>query len=239
MSRLISEQIEFFREQIVNRRFSDKTIRILELVVSTTDVQSLIYSRSVLRDLLRSEGKRVLQELSGKDAYHKLFVVDFFVRAFALVGDVESCLALKYEALSLREHESPSDYSMRVLCEEWITFSEDLLENGHYSIALKGLKNALFSIECGNSPASHSDALMITKVKGLKRRAEELVSPHSVQAKASNSQKRKVISLEQNENAQLRSSCPLPPASMVFRNGLRMRNSCRLRSIQEMVHRIG
>ncbi|CAA7392862.1 unnamed protein product [Spirodela intermedia] len=90
MSTLISEGISFFRDRIEKRRFGEETLRILESVLASKDVKSLTDIRSVLRELLRSEAKFVLQEMAGKVTYQKLFVVEFLIQAFALLGDVEA-----------------------------------------------------------------------------------------------------------------------------------------------------
>lgn len=71
-------------------RFGEETLRILESVLASKDVESLTETRSVLRELLWSEAKFVLREMAGKVTYQKLFVVEFLIQAFALVGDVEA-----------------------------------------------------------------------------------------------------------------------------------------------------
>nr|XP_029117216.1 uncharacterized protein LOC105033651 isoform X2 [Elaeis guineensis] len=139
MAEAISESISFFRSQLENRRFGDATLRILESVLVSKDVLSLLETRSALRYLLRSEAISVVREISQKTADEKLCAVEFFVRAFALVGDVESCLALKYEALVLRETKYLKGHGLQVLHEEWLTFAKDSLDNGFYAIAVKEL----------------------------------------------------------------------------------------------------
>ncbi|GJW01285.1 asparagine--tRNA ligase, cytoplasmic 1-like protein [Tanacetum coccineum] len=58
----------------------------------------------------------------------------------------ESCLALRYEVLVMRELNSVSDHQMHVLYEEWFTFVEHALENRFYVIARKVI-DSLRSIE--------------------------------------------------------------------------------------------
>ena len=56
------------------------------------DVRSLEKRRAALRDLLKSEATSVLGEISDGGTDQKLGIVDFFVKAFAVVGDVEVSL---------------------------------------------------------------------------------------------------------------------------------------------------
>ncbi|KAM0953173.1 hypothetical protein DsansV1_C02g0021241 [Dioscorea sansibarensis] len=110
---------------------------VLESILVARDVRSLEKTRAALRDLLKSEATSVLGEISDSGTDLKLGIVDFFVKAFAVVGDVESCLALKYEALVLRDSNYGEDHSLRVSFEEWLTFGKDSLDNGFYAIAVK------------------------------------------------------------------------------------------------------
>lgn len=76
----------------------------------------------------------------------RLSIADFFARAFVLVGDVESCLAMGYEAVVLRDAKYSDDLDLHVSYEEWLTFTKDSLDNGLYTIASKALANALVHI---------------------------------------------------------------------------------------------
>lgn len=71
-------------------RFDDATLRVLESALVSKDVKSSIEVRSGLRQFLRSESLSVLREISEKSAEEKLLVLEFLVRSFALVGDVEA-----------------------------------------------------------------------------------------------------------------------------------------------------
>ncbi|XP_058075123.1 protein DOUBLE-STRAND BREAK FORMATION isoform X7 [Magnolia sinica] len=170
MSEEISERVSLFRSQLQNRRFDDRTLRILESVLVSKDVKSLLEIRSMLRVLMRSESVSVLREIAEKSVDQKLSVVEFFVNAFALVRDVESCLALKYEALVLRDLKHVNHQWLRVSYEEWLTFAEDSLDNGFHSIAAK-----LF--------LSHSctllEAEVIERIKKLRDMARALAASHS------------------------------------------------------------
>lgn len=72
-------------------RFDDGTLRVLESVLVTNDLKSLLQLRSSLREFMRNESLRVIHEISDKSAEHKLLILEFFVRAFALADDVEVC----------------------------------------------------------------------------------------------------------------------------------------------------
>ncbi|KAI3878748.1 hypothetical protein MKW92_045386, partial [Papaver armeniacum] len=163
MSNKIRDRISFFRSQLQHRRsvcnpnffthapisfllilhrmifcrFGEETLGILESILVSKDVNSLLEIRSILKEFLRSEAVLVFQEILEKSVEEKLFVLDFFVRAFALSGDVESCLALKYEALVIREQKCVNQEDYQVTYEEWLTFADDSLKNGFYSIAVK------------------------------------------------------------------------------------------------------
>lgn len=46
----------------------------------------------------------------------------------------QSCLALRYEALVMRDEKATAHPELQVACTEWLTFAEHSLENGFYSI---------------------------------------------------------------------------------------------------------
>lgn len=119
MSDGVAQQISLFRSQIENRRwwffsplncfrfhsslsikqsklswflcrFDGGTIRILESVLVTKDVKSLLEVRSKLIEFMRHEFLIVIHEIAEKSVEQKLSVIEFLVRAFALAGDVEA-----------------------------------------------------------------------------------------------------------------------------------------------------
>ncbi|KAJ6754953.1 F10K1.23 [Salix purpurea] len=136
-------QITLFRSQITTRRFNDESLRILESLLVFKDVKSQAETRSDLKQFLRFESLSVFQEIKYKTVYQKLSLLQFFVRAFALIGDTESCLALKYEALLFRDVKSTSDQSLHVSYLEWLDFAQHLLDQGFYSIATQACEKAL------------------------------------------------------------------------------------------------
>ncbi|KNA09952.1 hypothetical protein SOVF_148860 [Spinacia oleracea] len=81
--------VSLFCSQIKLRRFDDSTLRILELILSSKDVKLLLEFRSELKEFLRSESLIAIREASEKPVEHKLLILDFLVRAFAIVDDLE------------------------------------------------------------------------------------------------------------------------------------------------------
>jgi len=53
------------------------------------NVKSFLEVRSRLRDFMRSESVVIFGELTGESMVAKLSVLEFFARAFALLGDME------------------------------------------------------------------------------------------------------------------------------------------------------
>ncbi|PIA59537.1 hypothetical protein AQUCO_00400436v1 [Aquilegia coerulea] len=176
--------LTLFRSQLQLRRFDEGTLGILDSILVSKDVKSLLQLRNGLKRLLRSESVSYLQEISHKSIHDKLLILDFFVRAFALVADVESCLALRYEALLLRDRISVNHTWLRVSYEEWLTFARDSLDNGFYSIAIKGCENALLCFQANNDVKSKSniyltDSQVIDEIRKVKDVAVKLIAPHS------------------------------------------------------------
>ncbi|PQQ06567.1 uncharacterized protein Pyn_40444 [Prunus yedoensis var. nudiflora] len=132
---------EIFHSLVLNRRFDDATLRVLESALVSKDVKSSIEVRSGLRQFLRSESLSVLREISEKSAREKLLVLEFLVRSFALVGD--SCLALRYEALLLRDLKSATNPWLQVPYTEWLNFAHQSKDSGFYSVAGRACENAL------------------------------------------------------------------------------------------------
>uniref|UniRef100_A0A2N9FHU3 Uncharacterized protein n=1 Tax=Fagus sylvatica TaxID=28930 RepID=A0A2N9FHU3_FAGSY len=89
MSDALAQQISLFRSLIKTRRFDDATLRILESVLVSNSVKSLKEVQSTLRVFLRSESLSVIREIAEKPVQQKLSILEFFVRAFALIADVE------------------------------------------------------------------------------------------------------------------------------------------------------
>lgn len=84
----------FFFNLDPSTRFDGTTLRILESILVARDVESLLVSRAALRGLLLSEASSVMGGASGMTVEKKLRIVQFFVGAFALVGDGEVSLPL-------------------------------------------------------------------------------------------------------------------------------------------------
>lgn len=70
-------------------RFGGETLSILESLLVSRDVKSLVETRSYLREFLRSESVSALRSIAGWPLVDKLSALDFFVSSFALLGDAE------------------------------------------------------------------------------------------------------------------------------------------------------
>ncbi|XP_049343290.1 protein DOUBLE-STRAND BREAK FORMATION isoform X3 [Solanum verrucosum] len=167
MSTAVSQQISLFRFQVESRRLDEGTLRILESVLAWDDYKSLDGVVCTLKQFMRHESLRIIEEIAGKAAEHKLLIVDFLVRLFALIGDNESCLALRYEALLMREQKAISDQRLLVSYREWLAFAEHSLESGFCSIAKKACEKALlcFDMNIVDDPENY---FVIEKIKKLK-----------------------------------------------------------------------
>ncbi|CAL9083337.1 unnamed protein product [Musa acuminata var. zebrina] len=240
MSDSISESVALVRSQLEKRRLDGRTLQILESVLVARDVQSLLETRSALRQLFRSEALSVMGGISGMTVDRKLSTVQFFVWAFALVGDVESCLALKYEALVLRESKHLRIHGLEVSYEEWLTFAKDSLDNGFYPVAIQGFERALhcFQTEKIEDPEfmSSEDAHIIKYIKKLKDVATSLIASCSVQTQSTEYLKRKGT----QENICIScSSRTNHVASSMFRCGIKKRNMQKLQRSQGLPKEIG
>ncbi|KAJ4840489.1 hypothetical protein Tsubulata_000411 [Turnera subulata] len=234
-------QISLFRSRITTRRFDDETLRILETVLVSRDVKSLVESRSSLRNFMRSESLFVIREIADKSVQEKLSVLQFFVRAFALLGDIESCLALKYEALLLREFKAPSYLWLQVTHTEWLNFAQHALDNGFFSIAIKAFDNSLLCLQnnvVGDTETGEflESAQIIENVKRLKDNATKFAASRSVQAQAAEYLERKTV--ETSKIPPSFSKETQTVASAMFRNGIKKRHERQLRQRQSMQQKI-
>ncbi|XP_068669439.1 protein DOUBLE-STRAND BREAK FORMATION [Aristolochia californica] len=228
----MSEPIFLFRSQIQSRRFNAESLRILESVLVSKDVKSLIETRSRLKEFMRTESVTVLKLNEGNAVVQKLSVVEFFMRAFALVGDAESCLALKYEALNLRELECMNHPLLQVSYEEWLRFADDSRRNGFYSIAIKGYDNAIECLHRINSDDSRSgsslpNTIMVDEIKELRDKARMLIASRSVQAQTAEYLRSRALLKQECE---IQSPKAQPLASSLFRWGIKRRNFQKLQN---------
>lgn len=70
-------------------RFNEGTIRVLESFLASNDFKYLDGVVRALKQFVRNESLCIIQEIAGKSTEHKLLIVDFLVRVFALIGDTE------------------------------------------------------------------------------------------------------------------------------------------------------
>ncbi|RAL42329.1 unnamed protein product [Cuscuta campestris] len=231
----VSREISLFRSQIQNRRFDDATLRILESILVSGDAKSLDQIASALKDFMRRESLCILHETSAlRSVDDHLLIVEFLVRVFALIADDESCLALRYEALLLRERKAPTDQNLRVSCIEWLTFAEHSFQNGFCSIARMACEKALSCFDAGSNTVDgqtgdfSKNVHLIEKIKNLKDAASITASSHSVQAQAAKYLKKKPVARNTYQ--------PFPVieankgyGSVLFREGIKRRH---LRKLQ-------
>ncbi|KAF8116273.1 hypothetical protein N665_0020s0124 [Sinapis alba] len=232
----IADQSYLFLNRIQDRRFDEESLRILELSLVATNVKSFYDLRSGLRDFMRSESSAVFGELTGESIVAKLSVLEFFARAFALIGDTESCLAMKYEALTLREIKSPSCLWLRVSHSEWINFAVQSMEHGFPCIARKASENALLGLKRDSLIEPKSEEYSETldaaaeNVRRLRDSAASLTSSHSVQAQGAEylrSKELRILSRQTRPIKNLDST-----GSNLFREGISKRNKRMLQHLR-------
>ncbi|KAM1205076.1 hypothetical protein ACFX2G_006021 [Malus domestica] len=258
---------EIFRSLVLNRRFDDVTLRVLESALVSKDVKSSIEVRSGFRQFMRSESLSVLRETAEKNAEEKLLVLEFLVRAFALVGDVEanllkiqilsihrSCLALRYEALLLRDIKSSTNPWLQVSYTEWLNFAHQSRDSGFYSVAGKACEHALDCIKMKSTEDSKTDEVnvmkkstedpktdevlesvqAIEKIKRLKDCAMASASSHSVQAQTADYLKKRLKEKSTERPLDFKEpKCVV--ASTLFRNGIRRRNLRKLNTSRSLL----
>ncbi|CAH9140169.1 unnamed protein product [Cuscuta epithymum] len=206
-------------------RFDDTTLRILESILVCNDVKLLLQITSTLKNFMRYESLQVLREISAlRSVDDNLNIVEFLVRVFALIGDDESCLALRYEALLMRERNSPSDQRLRVSCVEWFTFAEHSFQNGFCSIARMACEKALLCFDTNSitfdSETGQHFKYLIEKIEELKDSAAITASSHSVQAKTAQYLKIKPVETHSDQTFPLIEVIK-GSASVMFREGIK------------------
>ncbi|XP_073146485.1 protein DOUBLE-STRAND BREAK FORMATION [Henckelia pumila] len=233
----VNQQIAFFRSQIHKRSFDDETVRILESILVSKGLKSLIGVRSSLKQFMRSESVSIIREIAEETAERKLICADFLIRVLALIGDTESCLALRYEALVMREQKTKTHPGLQVSSEEWQTLAEHLIQNGFYSVANKVCDKALVCLKTYRAVDSKADEFLqdvhaIKKIKGLKDAAILSMSAQSVQTKAAEYLKQKTV--EESTQHPITSLGTHCSGSSRFRSGIRKRNFHRLKQLQSL-----
>ncbi|XWS74394.1 hypothetical protein CRYUN_Cryun02cG0211500 [Craigia yunnanensis] len=219
------------------RGFNDDSLRILESVLASKDVKLLFQLRSSLKEFIRSESISFIRQIAANTVDQQLYVLEFFVQAFAIIGDIESCLALRYEALALREHKSQIQQWLQVSHQEWLNFAEQSLENGFYAIAVKACDYALSCLPNNDVAKSKTDEpfeiLQVTeKINELKNSALALAASHSVQAQTAEYLRKKTTEKTKPQPP----ICKKTPraASTLYRNGIKKYNERRLNASQQV-----
>ncbi|KAK4412442.1 protein DOUBLE-STRAND BREAK FORMATION [Sesamum alatum] len=230
-STALPQQISLFRSRIQSRSFDDVTVRVLETILVSRDVQSLIGVRSALTHFMRDESLLIVREISVEPVEIKLLCADFLIHIFAIIGDVESCLTLRYEALTLREQKATTYPELQVACKEWLTFAEHSAENGFHSIANQACEKALMCSKANHvaNPKMddvYNDMHALKKIKRVKDVALFTISSQSVQAQVALYLKQKEL---ERSTPQLASSIEAQSSgSSRFRSGIRKHNMRKL-----------
>ncbi|KAM6597471.1 hypothetical protein CsatA_007995 [Cannabis sativa] len=207
-------------------------------MVSKDVRSSSVAIRSSLRDFIRFESISIMRENAEKPVEKKLLDLDFLVRAFALLGDVENCLALRYEALLLRDFKSTSCQWLEVSHMEWLNFAEQSLDYGFNSIARKACENALLCFQKASKTNLETTEFfegvkIIEKIKRLKDCAMTSAVSRSVQVQAERYTKNKLKNRSKASSSVCKKTQYL--ATTLFRNGIRKRNQRYLQESQSLV----
>ncbi|CAL4904647.1 unnamed protein product [Urochloa decumbens] len=218
--------LSLFASRLSRHSFGDDDLRVLEAALSAgADVPALLATRSAARRLLQDRAPEAFSA-APLDHGRTLATADFFARAFALVGDVQSCLAMRYEALLLRDAKYSHDHHLQVSREEWLTFAKDSLDNGFYTIASKAFACAAAHIHRshpGQLDSTNSiDKDKIDDIIGLQNLAKSLSAQHSVQTQSAEYMTRRASGVHDKYNSQ--PGKPKLPGSSMFRLGIKTRN---------------
>ncbi|KAF8706322.1 hypothetical protein HU200_030582 [Digitaria exilis] len=230
----VDARLSLFASRLSHHSFGDDDLLLLEAALSTgADVPALLATRSEARRLLQQHAPQAFAAPPPPLPDHharSLATADFFARAFALVGDVQSCLAMRYEALLLRDAKYSGDHHLQVSHEEWLTFAKDSLHNGFYTIASKAFAYAIAHI-CRSQPGQLDSTNSIEKdrindIIGLQNLAKSLSAQHSVQTRSAEYMKRRGSG--GHDKYYLQSGKPKLPGSSMFMLGIKTRNMKKL-----------
>ncbi|CAM8905768.1 unnamed protein product [Rhodiola kirilowii] len=232
-----SPESSLFCDLILSGRFDYHTLLVLESAMASKDIKSLSLSRSSVKSVLMSESVLAVQLFKHESLVKQLSILEFFVHAFSLAGDVEatSCLVMRYEALVLRELKSATCPWAQVTPDEWLTFVVQSLVSGFFSNAVKGCDYALSCLKKKDDENTSVvekvvDNVEITrKVKKLRDMAISSASSCSVQAQAADYLRKKT----QNNNNRKRQlpqhhTETQPLASDLFQNAIKKRHEERI-----------
>ncbi|MBA0850693.1 hypothetical protein Goshw_004462 [Gossypium schwendimanii] len=224
---MVAQQIALFHSQINQKRFNDDSLRILESVLASNDVKSLFQLRSTLKEFIRSESLSAIRHIAAKTVDQQLSTLEFF-----------SCLALRYEALVLREHNSQIHQWLQVSPVEWLNFAEQSLDNCFYAIAAKACDYGLSCFHRNEIVRSKTDEScenlqLLEKITKLKNCALTLAASRSVKAQAAE-YLRKRASEECNSQPPICKPAPCA-ASILYRDGIKKRNDRKLNASRRTV----
>ncbi|KAI3410801.1 uncharacterized protein J3R85_018397 [Psidium guajava] len=216
-------EVSLFLSLIKLRRFDDATLGVLRTLLVSKDVRSAVQVRSSLEQFMRLQSLCILREIGDENVVHVLSVLEFLVRAFAVIGDFESCLALRYEALVFRKHKARVHQWLQVGHIEWENFAKDALDNGFYPIATKACENALLCLRRSDASGLENFNGDIQRIGSLKDIAIASTGSCIVEAKAVKYLKRKEMEKSQLQAPTSREIEPV--ASVLFRDCIKKRNA--------------
>ncbi|KAL5205103.1 hypothetical protein ABZP36_009974 [Zizania latifolia] len=226
--------LSLLASRLSHRSFGDEELRLLEAALSAAaDVPAMLHARSSARRLLCESAA---EAFPFPDLGTNLSIAHFFARAFVLAGDVESCLAIRYEALLLRQAYFSHDLHLQVSNEEWLIFANDSLHNGFYTIASKAYANALGRFHPGDPGYLDSTVSILKKeeinhISELQNLSKSLSALCSVHTQSAEYMKRKASGV--NEKCDLHLEKAKLPGSSMFRLGIKTRNIQKLLRSQE------
>ncbi|CAM8878809.1 unnamed protein product [Rhodiola kirilowii] len=128
----------------LKHRFDYRTLQVLESAMASKDVKSLSLSRSSLKSVLRSSLYRLFSSSDTSLLRSRLSVLEFFVRAFSLAGDVEA----NHNAFILRELKSATCPWAQVSPYEWLTFASQSLDNSFFYQCCQGKEGCDYALSC-------------------------------------------------------------------------------------------
>ncbi|KAH9618842.1 hypothetical protein KSS87_010144 [Heliosperma pusillum] len=173
------DALALFSSRLKSNRLDESTLGLLSRMLSSSkDVKQMQHLRTHLLQFLRPQSLTIIRQSADKHIMHTLSTLDFFLAAFAILDDIQSCFSLRYEGLILRDSTSATHPHFQVTSDEWLKFAQDAFQNAFYSVAAKACENA---ISCFNTNGDNLPGKMrsIDRIHRLKDAALQLSSNHS------------------------------------------------------------
>ncbi|XP_074267829.1 protein DOUBLE-STRAND BREAK FORMATION-like isoform X2 [Silene latifolia] len=179
----MADALPLFSSRLKSNRLDESTLEILEQMLSSSkNVKEMQHLRTHLLQFLTSQSVTIIRHSVHKPILHRLSTLDFFLRAFLILHDLQSCLSLRYEGLVLRDSSAATHPHFQVTYGEWMKFAEDAFQNAFYSVAAKACENAISCFD-RNGDQGHDKlpekTRSIDRIHRLKDAALQLSSNHS------------------------------------------------------------